>query len=48
MVFPSKVRPVLDHCPLQQGLRLTVIKYNVEDYGVLDHCPLQQGLRPVN
>ena len=36
---------VLDHCPLQQGLRpfygflFLSIRY------VLDHCPLQQGLR---
>ena len=41
----SYLRFVLDHRPLQQGLRLFGETYTYENRCVLDHRPLQQGLR---
>ena len=36
---------VLEHLPLQQGLRRIVSELELETCGVLEHLPLQQGLR---
>ena len=36
---------VLEHLPLQQGLRLAIYEDSELDHLVLEHLPLQQGLR---
>ena len=39
------MRPVRDHIPLEQGLRLQALEDCGFDYHVRDHIPLEQGLR---
>ena len=41
----KRYKHVLDHCPLQQGLRLPFLPTVICDIIVRDHRPLQQGLR---